>query len=91
MSTAIALEDLDWPADARAAIEAACRHGGTITAETLREAGLREPPRPSMWGPAFKTAQHDGLIQHTGWRPATRRARRGAPLSTWRPKRHLPV
>jgi hypothetical protein len=89
VSTAIALEDLDWSADARQAIETACRNTQPITAETLRDAGLREPPRPSMWGAAFRAARDAGLIHRVGYAIATRPERRGAVLAVWHPKTTL--
>lgn len=85
MSRAAVLEDLDWGQDARDAIEQACKRGGSFTADDLRDAGLRDAPRPSMWGAAFKSAQQAGIIRHAGWTVSRRPARRHSVTAMWLP------
>jgi len=85
MSQAIALTDLDWEADARAALEQVAQLGKPFDAYDLtQQADLREPPVPNMWGPVFRQAAHDGVIRWVGARKSRRPQRRGSLVSVWR-------
>jgi hypothetical protein len=85
MTQAIALEDLDWEADARAALEKVARMGHPFDAYDLTQrADLREPPNSSMWGALFREASKDGVIRWVGARKSRRPQRRGSLVSVWR-------
>lgn len=83
MTTSIALEDLDWGHDAQTAIEHMAETGADFTAYDLEQAGLRQPPTPNMWGPAFRAAAHSGIITDAGYRRSLRPGRRGSRCLVW--------
>lgn len=85
MGQAIALEDLDWEADARAALEKVAKLGLPFDAYDLtQKADLREPPCSPMWGALFREASKDGVIRWVGARKSRRPQRRGSLVSVWR-------
>lgn len=82
--TAAVLDDLDWPADARDAIVKAAEKMSRFTVDDIRDAGLREPPNPNMWGAAFRSAAEDKIIRGTGtWARSRRRQRRNSVHAIW--------
>lgn len=82
---AAVLDDLDWEADARAALEKVASMGHPFDAYDLTQrADLREPPVPNMWGPVFREAAKDGVIRWVGARKSRRPQRRGSLVSVWR-------
>jgi len=84
MTQAIALEDLDWEADAQAALIRVAREGKPFDAYTLTEkTDLRNPPHPNMWGPLFKNAYRDGLIRPVGYHQSRRPGRSGGACRVW--------
>jgi hypothetical protein len=84
MTQAMVLEDLDWMADAMAALTVAAKTGRKFTAWTLTEAGLRQPPSSAMWGSLFREANRLKLIAHRGYVPSPRPARKGGVCAQWK-------
>lgn len=81
----MALEDLHWEADARAALEKVASEGKPFDAYDLtQKADLREPPNSSMWGALFREASKDGVIRWVGAHKSKRPQRRGSLVSVWR-------
>lgn len=85
MSQAIALEDLDWEADAREALEQVAKSGLPFTAYDLTEkAQLRNPSHPNQWGPLFRQAATDGVIRKVGYAESRRPGRKHGLCRVWR-------
>jgi len=85
MTQAFVLTDLDWEADARAALLKVAAEGKPFDAFDLTQrADLREPPNSSMWGALFREAAKDGVIRWVGARKSRRPQRRGSLVSVWR-------
>jgi hypothetical protein len=84
MTQAIALEDLDWEADAAEALQKVAAEGKPFDAYALTEkAELRDPPHPNMWGPLFRNAYKDGLIRPVGYHQSRRPGRSGGACRVW--------
>ena len=85
MSTPIPLEDPNWKADALGVLEKVARSGEDFDAYTLQDKhGLRQPPRPNMWGSLFATAHKKGIIAPVGYHQSQRRSRSGGTCRVWR-------
>lgn len=81
---AAVLEDCDWEADAREALEQIARRGQKFTAYDLTEkAELRDPPTPAMWGALFRQAATDGVIRRVGVTESRRPGRRHGLCRVW--------
>lgn len=82
---ALALDDLHWDADARAALETLAQTGKPFTAYDLTvKAELREPSHPGQWGALFRHAAEDGVIRRVGFVESRRPGRRGGVCRLWR-------
>jgi hypothetical protein len=82
--TAIALEDLDWSADAMDALVKVAAEGKPFDAYTLTEkAELRDPPSSAMWGKLFRQANDAGLIKVVGFHRSRRPGRSGGACRVW--------
>jgi len=85
MSAPAVLEDTTWKTDALAVLEKVARSGEEFDAYTLQEKhGLRQPPRPNMWGSLFATAHRKGVIAPVGYHQSQRRTRSGGTCRLWR-------
>jgi len=81
---AIALDDLDWTADALEALQKVAALGRPFDAFTLTEvADLRDPPSPAMWGTVFRQANDAGLIKVVGFHRSRRPGRSGGACRVW--------
>jgi hypothetical protein len=84
MTQAIALEDLDWSADAHEALVKVAAEGKPFDAYTLTEkAELRDPPHPNMWGKLFREANDAGRIKPVGYHRSRRPGRAGGACRVW--------
>lgn len=83
MTTAMALADTTWQADALDVLEGLAKTGRLFDAHALTLAGLREPPHPNHYGALFSAAQARGLVEHAGWHRSPRRSRNGGVCSLW--------
>ncbi len=84
MTQAMALQDLDWEADARDALERIARRGQKFTAYDLTEkAELRNPPHPNCWGALFRQAATDGVIRRVGFTESRRPGRKAGVCRVW--------
>ena len=84
MTQALALEDLDWSADAMDALQRVAAEGKPFDAFTLTEkAELREPPHPNCWGTLFRQASKDGLIRRVGFHESRRPGRKHGVCRVW--------
>lgn len=86
MTQAIALEDLDWNADAMDALQRVAAEGQPFTAYSLTQAGLREPPNANMWGQLFREAKRLHIIKPTwpAYVPSPRPTRKGGVCAQWK-------
>lgn len=86
MTQAIALEDLDWNADAMEALQKVAAEGHSFTAYSLSQAGLREPPTSAMWGMLFREAKRLRIIRPTWppYVPSPRPTRKGGVCAQWK-------
>ncbi|ASN20660.1 hypothetical protein [Arthrobacter sp. YN] len=89
MTQAMVLEDRTWTDDAMDVLAQVAKRGEPFTAYALTQAGLRNPPHPSMWGTLFRHAAERGAI-----RPAKvpfvrspRPGRNGGVCAQWRAAR----
>ena len=81
---AVALEDLDWEADAHEALLKVAAEGKPFDAYALTEkAELRNPPHPNCWGPLFRNAYKDGLIRPVGFHQSRRPGRSKGVCRVW--------
>jgi hypothetical protein len=81
---AIALDDLDWSADAMDALMKVAAEGRPFDAYSLTErAELRNPPSPAMWGPLFRQAATDGVIRRVGFIQSRRPGRKNGLCRLW--------
>ena len=86
MTQAMVFEDLDWTDDAMNVLVEVAAKGQPFTAYALTEAGLRNPPSPSMWGTLFRQAAHEGAIRpaKTPYVRSPRPGRNGGVCAQWR-------
>lgn len=85
MTQAMVLEDLDWEADAREALERVAKAGLPFTAFDLTEkADLRNPPHANQWGPLFRQAATDGVIRKVGYAESRRPGRKHGLCRVWK-------
>jgi hypothetical protein len=84
--TAVEPDVNDWFDQAGALIGRIGRRGATFTADTLRDAGLPEPPHTSQWGALFKTLCNRRLIAPVGYTRSARRGRNGSLVRVWAAK-----
>jgi adenosine/AMP kinase len=85
MTSAMVLEDTDWPSDAVATIIGLAHAHDTFTADDLcRE--MRKAPHPNMVGAAFSTARGQGLIEAAGYTTSNTPSRHHGVIRTWRRK-----
>lgn len=81
---AIALDDLDWSAEAMDALVKVAAEGKPFDAYTLTEkAELRDPPSSAMWGKLFRQANDAGLIKVVGFHRSRRPGRSGGACRVW--------
>lgn len=81
---AIALDDLDWSADAHEALMKVAALGRPFDAYDLTEkVGLRDPSHPNQWGSIFRQANDAGLIKAVGYHRSRRPGRSGGACRVW--------
>jgi hypothetical protein len=80
---AAVLDDLEWEADAREALERVAKQGKPFTAYDLTEADLRNPPNANQWGPLFRQAATDGVIRRVGFIESRRPGRKNGLCRLW--------
>ena len=83
MTQAMALQDLDWEADAREALERIARQGKPFTAYDLTEAELRNPGHPNQWGALFRQAATDCVIRRVWFIESRRPGRKHGICRVW--------
>lgn len=83
MSQSMVLEDLEWPSDARTALEELAKTGKRFDAYDLTKADLRNPPNSHMWGALFRQAAADGVITEVGFHKSSRPGRAMGVCRIW--------
>lgn len=85
MTSAMVLEDTDWPEDAIATIIQLSHKQAYVTADHLAS-NLRRPPHPNQIGAAFSAARTLGFIEAYGYTTSTTPSRHHGVIRTWRRK-----